>query len=258
MTTAPPTLAADLTAGLKRLKMAGMRRLAPELLLTAKTQRWNPEEFLRTLVEAEIAARDASNARTRLRAAAFPVTKTLEEFDVAASSIPTATFDYLSSLEWVRASENLCLIGPAGTGKSHMLVALGIAAVQAGHRVRYFTAAELVETLYRGLADNSVGKVIDTLLRNDVVLVDELGFAPLDDTGAQLLFRFVAAAYERRSLGIGSHWPFESWGRFMPEHTTAVSMLDRLLHHCHTVVTDGDSYRMKQARANGGTKIKTS
>jgi DNA replication protein DnaC len=170
--TSPPPLPADLTVGLKRLKMAAMRQLAPELLITAKTQRWNPEEFLRTLVEAEIAARDASNARTRLRAAAFPVTKTLEEFDVAASSIPTATFDYLSSLEWVRASENLCLIGPAGTGKSHMLVALGIAAVQAGHRVRYFTAAELVETLYPGLADNSVGKVIDTLLRNDVVLVD--------------------------------------------------------------------------------------
>jgi len=256
--TTPPPLAADLTEGLKRLKMAAMRRLAPELLVTAKTQRWNPEEFLRTLVEAEITARDESNARTRLRQAAFPVTKTLEEFDVAASSIPTATFDYLASLEWVRAAENVCLIGPAGTGKSHMLVALGIAAVEAGHRVRYFTAAELVETLYRGLADNSVGKVIDTLLRNDVVIVDELGFAPLDDTGAQLLFRFVAAAYERRSLGIGSHWPFESWGRFLPEHTTAVSMLDRLLHHCHTVVTDGDSYRMKQARGQGGTNIKTS
>ena len=148
-------------------------------------------------------------------------------------------------------------LGPAGTGKSHMLVALGIAAVEAGHRVRYFTAADLVETLYRGLADNSVGKVIETLLRNELVLIDELGFAPLDDTGAQLLFRFVAAAYERRSLGIGSHWPFESWGRFLPEHTTAVSMLDRLLHHCHTVVTDGDSYRMKQAREQGGTRIKT-
>ncbi len=85
---APPVLAADLTDGLKRLKMAAMRRLAPELLVTAKTQRWSPEEFLRTLVEAEIAARDESNARTRRRQAAFPVTKTLDEFDVAASSIP--------------------------------------------------------------------------------------------------------------------------------------------------------------------------
>lgn len=254
MSAAPPPLAADLTAGLRRLKLAAMRRLAPELLLTAKTQRWNPEEFLRTLIEAEITARDESNARTRMKQAAFPVTKTLAEFDITASSIPQPTFDYLASLEWIRATENTCLIGPAGTGKSHVLVALGVAAVEAGHKVRYFTAADLVETLYRALADNSAGKVIDTLLRNDLIIVDELGFAPLDDTGAQLLFRFVAAAYERRALGIGSHWPFESWGRFLPEHTTAVSMLDRLLHHCHVVITDGDSYRMKQARARGGTR----
>jgi DNA replication protein DnaC len=235
-----------------------MRRLAPELLVTAKTQRWNPEEFLRTLVEAEITARDESNARTRMRTAAFPVAKRLEEFDLTASTIPRSTFDYLASLEWVRAAENVCLIGPAGTGKSHLLVALGVAAVQAGHRVRYFTAAELVETLYRALADNSVGRTIETLLRNDLIIVDELGFAPLDDTGAQLLFRFVAAAYERHSLGIGSHWPFESWGKFLPEHTTAVSLLDRLLHHCHTVITNGDSYRMRQARTRGGTATKTS
>jgi DNA replication protein DnaC len=251
---APPVLAPDLAAGLKRLKLAAMRRLAPELLLTAKTQRWAPEELLRTLVEAEITARDASNARTRARLAAFPVTKTLADFDVPTSSVPAATFDYLTSLEWLQAAENVCLIGPAGTGKSHLLVGLGVTAVQAGHRVRYFTAAELVETLYRGLADNSVGRVIDTLLRNDLIIVDELGFAPLDDTGAQLLFRFVAAAYERRALGVGSHWPFESWGRFLPEHTTAVSMLDRLLHHCHTIVTDGESFRMRQARAGTATR----
>jgi DNA replication protein DnaC len=258
VSTAAPPLAADLTAGLRRLKLAAMRRLAPELLVTAKTQRWSPEEFLRTLVEAEITARDESNTRTRMKQAAFPVTKTLAEFDLASSSIPPATFSYLASLEWIRAAENTCLIGPAGTGKSHVLVALGVAAVQAGHKVRYFTAAELVETLYRALADNSVGRVIDTLLRNDLIICDELGFAPLDDTGAQLLFRFVAAAYERRSLGIGSHWPFESWGRFLPEHTTAVSLLDRLLHHCHVIITDGDSYRMKQARARGGATRKTS
>ena len=248
MSAPTPALPPDLVDGLRRLKLAAMRRLAPELLITAKTQRWAPEELLRTLVEAEITARAASNARIRTKAAAFPVIKTLDEFDVAASSIPRATFDYLASLEWIRARENLCLVGPAGTGKSHTLIALGVAAVEAGHRVRYFTAAELVETLYRGLADNSVGRLIDTLLRNDLILVDELGFAPLDDTGAQLLFRFVAAAYERRALGIGSHWPFDQWGRFLPEHTTAVSLLDRLLHHANVVVTDGESYRMREAR----------
>jgi DNA replication protein DnaC len=244
----PPALAPDLVAGLRRLKLAAMRQLAPQLLVTAKTQRWAPEELLRTLIEAELAARDASNARNRMKAAGFPVTKTLDEFDLSVSAVKPATFDYLVNLEWITAADNLCLVGPAGTGKSHLLVALGVAAVHAGHRVRYFTAADLVETLYRGLADNSVGKVIDTLLRNQLIICDEVGFAPLDDTGAQLLFRFVAAAYERRALGIASHWPFESWGRFMPEHTTAVSLLDRLLHHAHVVVTDGESYRMREAR----------
>jgi DNA replication protein DnaC len=257
MNTTAPALPADLVEGLRRLKLATIRQLAPEVMLTAKTQRWNPEEFLRTLIEAEIAARDASNARTRMKTAAFPVNKTIDEFDRTISTIPTATLDYLASLEWITARENLCLVGPAGTGKSHILVALGVAAVQAGHRVRYFTAAELIETLYRGLADNSVGRIIDTLLRNDVILIDEIGFAPLDDTGAQLLFRVVAAAYERRALGIASHWPFEQWGRFLPEHTTAVSLLDRLLHHANIVITEGDSYRMREARTRGGATPKT-
>ena len=257
MSAPTPALAPDLAQGLRRLKLAAMREFAPELLITAKTQRWTPEELLRTLVEAEITARDASNTRTRLKTAAFPVIKTLEEFDRTVSTVPSPTLDYLASLEWIPAQENLVLVGPAGTGKSHLLVALGVAAVNTGHRVRYFTAADLVETLYRGLADNSVGRTIETLLRNDLVLVDEVGFAPLDDTGAQLLFRFVAAAYERRALGIASHWPFESWGHFLPEHTTAVSLLDRLLHHANVVVTQGDSHRMREARTRGGTRPKT-
>ncbi|MGB6770524.1 MAG: ATP-binding protein, partial [Candidatus Dormiibacterota bacterium] len=106
------------------------------------------------------------------------VIKTLDELDRPACSIPGPTLDYLASLEWIAAKENVCLVGPAGTGKSHVLVALGVAAVQAGHKVRYFTAADLAETLYRGLADNSVGRVIDNLLRNDLILVDEVGCAP--------------------------------------------------------------------------------
>lgn len=252
MVTTPPVLPADLDAGLRRLRLGAVRRLAAELLVTSKTQRWSPEEFLRTLVEAEIASRDASNATARLKLAAFPVTKTLEEFDVAASSVKGATLDYLESLEWIAARENLCLVGPAGTGKSHLLVALGHQAVEAGQRVRYFTAPDLIETLYRGLADNSVGRVIEQILRAELILIDEIGFAPMDDTGAQLFFRIVAAAYEHRSLGIASHWPFEEWGRFLPEHTTAVSLLDRLLHHSVVVVTEGESFRMKEARAKGG------
>ena len=116
MSTAAPALAPDLVDGLRRLKLAAMRQLAPELLRTAKTQRWTPEELLRTLIEAEITARDASNTATRLKTAAFPLVKTLDEFDRTVSSIPPATLDYLASVEWITAPENLCLVGPAGTG----------------------------------------------------------------------------------------------------------------------------------------------
>ncbi|MEV0614807.1 ATP-binding protein [Nonomuraea sp. NPDC050404] len=139
-----------------------------------------------------MAARDASNARARMKAAAFPVLKTRSSTLPPPRSRrrPSTTS---ASLEWVRAAENYCAVGPAGTGMSHSLIPFGIAAVQTGHKVRYFTAADLVEMLYRGLADNSVGRVIETLLRADLVIIDEVGFAPLDDTGAQLLFRFAAA-----------------------------------------------------------------
>lgn len=248
---AAPPLPTDLVDSLRRLKLATMREQAPEVLQTAMTQRWGAEEVLRSLLQAEIAARDAANRRIRLKQGGFPVLKTLEAFRVAESSIPRPTFEYLASLEWVRAKENLLLIGPAGTGKSHTLVGCGVRAVECGLKVRYLVAADLIETLYRGLADNTVGKVISQLLRNELILIDELGFAPLDETGCQLLFRFVAAAYERRSLGIASHWPFEEWGHFLPVQTTAVSLLDRLLHHAVVVVTSGDSWRMKEARARG-------
>ncbi len=123
MTASTTPLAADLEAALRRLKLAAIRRLAPEVLGTAKIQRWPPDELLRTLLQAELDSRDASNARARLRTAGFPVVKTLDEFQVATSSVPRATFDYLASLEWIRARENLVLVGPAGTGKSHLLVA---------------------------------------------------------------------------------------------------------------------------------------
>jgi DNA replication protein DnaC len=249
-----PALPADLLEGLRRLKLATMREQAAEVLQTARTQRWAAEEVLRTLLAAEIAARDAANRRIRLKQAGFPTPKTLEAFDVAHSSIPRPTFEYLASLEWVRARDNLLLVGPAGTGKSHVLVGCGVRAVEQGLRVRYLIAADLIETLYRGLADNTVSKVLGRLLRHDLLLVDELGFAPLDETGTQLLFRFVAAAYERRSVGVASHWPFEQWGQFLPVQTTATSLLDRLLHHASVVVTSGDSWRMKEARARAARR----
>jgi DNA replication protein DnaC len=243
--TTPAPLPDDLEAGLKRLKLSTIRRQAPELLLTAKTQRWTPEETLRVLVEMEIAARDQSNCRHRLTAARFPVDKTLDEFNLAESSINKASHDYLITLDWIGRADNLCLVGPAGTGKSHYLIAIGRAAVEHGHRVRYFTAVELIEQLWRAVADNTVGRSIEQICRHDLIIIDEIGFAPLHHTGCQLLFRLIAAAYERRSVAIASHSPFEQWGRFLPDQPTAVSLLDRLCHHAHIITTNGDSYRLR-------------
>lgn len=249
---APAPLPADLEAGLKRLKLAAIRRQAPEVLLTARTQRWTPEETLRVLVDAEITSRDESNCRSRMAAARFPGIKTLGEFNLTESSIPPASQDYLVTLDWIGRADNLCLVGPAGTGKTHYLSALGRAAVEAGHKVRYFTAIELVEHLYRAVADNTVGRAIETVCRNALIIIDEIGFAPLDHTGCQLMFRLISAAYERRSLAIASHSPFEQWGRFLPDQPTAVSLLDRLCHHAHIITTSGDSYRLTHRTTGQG------
>ena len=240
-----PVLPDDLQAGLKRLKLSAIRHHGADILLTAKTQRWAPEETLRVLVELEIAARDQSNCRNRMTAARFPVDKTLEGFNLSESSISPASHDYLVTLDWIARADNLCLVGPAGTGKSHYLIGLGRVAVTAGYRVRYFTAVELIEHLWRAIADNTVGRAIEAVCRNDLIVIDEIGFAPLDHTGCQLLFRLIAAAYERCSVAIASHSPFDQWSKFLPDQPTAVSLLDRLCHHAHIITTTGDSYRLR-------------
>lgn len=247
-----PALPADLEAGLRRLRLGTIRRSAPEVLLTAKTQRWTPEETLRVLIEMEVVARDQSNTHSRMRAARFPMDKTLDEFNLDESSIPRATHDYLVTLDWIRQADNLCLVGPAGTGKTHYLIALGRKAVEAGHRVRYYSAIELVETLWRGQADNSVGKTIEAICRNDLICIDEIGFAPLEPVLSQLLFRLISAAYEKRSVAIASHTPFEDWGRFLPDQPTAVAILDRLCHHAHIITTSGQSWRLTHRTTRGG------
>ena len=238
----------ELEAGLRRLRLRGMRELAPELLQTARTQRWRPEELLQTLVREEIASREASNERARLKAAGFPAPKTLDGFDRTASSLPRPTFEFLASLEWLERKENLCLAGPAGIGKSHLAQALGRAAITAGRKVRFFQADQLIEALYRGLADNTVGRLIERLLRHDFIVIDDLGFTALDRVATDHLFRFIAAAYEQRSIAITTNVEFERWTQFLPDAATATAILDRFLHHCHVIALDGESFRLREAR----------
>ena len=236
-----PTLAPDLEAGLRRLKLAAMRLVAPELLVTAKTQRWTPEEFLRTLVDAEITSRDESMTATRLKAATFPVIKTFDEFDVTASSIPAGTIDYLASPHRPRRHRQVPRPGRLRRRRRQRRVQ---GPLPHRRRPRRHPLPRTGRQLRRQGHRHPPATRRDHLRRD--------GFAPLDDTGAQLLFRFIAAAYERRSIALASHWAFDQWGRFLPEHTTAVSMLDRLLHHASVVITDGESHRMRQARSRTG------
>ena len=143
--------------------------------------------------------------------------KDLASFDLGATNLSRATFDYLVSLELITLKRNAALVGPPGTGKTHLGIGLARAAIDAGYRVRFFRADVLVEQLYRGLADNTVSRVIDSILRAELVVIDELGFTPLDLVGANHLFRLVSAAYETRSLVVISNWPFEQWTNFLPD-----------------------------------------
>jgi DNA replication protein DnaC len=225
-----------------------MRRVAPELLGTARTEGWGPEDLLRALVEAEVAGRDASNTQIRLKEARLPVMRSLEDFDVTASSIPRPTFDYLTSLGWLDSTENLYVEGPAGTGKTHLLDGLGQLAVEAGNPVRYFSTTGLVERLGFGLTDNSLEKAIGEVLHARLVIIDDFGFAPLGSTGSRLLLSLVAAAYEHTSIALATHVPVHEWGRFLHDQSTANSIVDRFLHHSIIVVTEGESFRMREAR----------
>ena len=243
---------------LDALGLFGMAMGVREQLESTQYANLSFEDRLGVLVDREAEVRDSRRLALRLRAAKLRQEATVEDIDFRTPrGLDRSVIMNLAQAGWVTAKHNLLITGPTGTGKSHTLVGCGVRAVERGMKVRYLVAADLIETLYRGLADNTVGKVISQLLRNELILIDELGFAPLDDTGSQLLFRFVASAYERRSLGVGSHWPFEEWGRFLPVHTTAVSMLDRLLHHAVVVVTEGESFWMREAKQRGGGRRRT-
>ena len=183
-------------------------------------------------------------AAHRMTAARFPVDKTLDEFNLAESSIPPASHDYLVTLDWIHRADNLCLVGP-GRHRQDPLP----------HRPRPRRRRSRLQgpLLHRRRARRAPlprrrrqhrRPSHRAVCRNDLIIIDEIGFAPLDHTGCQLLFRLIAAAYERRSVAIASHSPFEQWGRFLPDQPTAVSLLDRLCHHAHIITTTGDSYRL--------------
>jgi DNA replication protein DnaC len=238
---------------LKALRLPHMRRTASELLATAKAQRWEPAEAVRALLVEELTGRQKSSISIRRRAAAFPTGKTFDAWDDDISSIPAPTLRSLRTLEWIGRHENLVVCGPSGTGKSHLLEALGQAAIEAGHHVSWFSLEQLGSLLHRHRADDTVGRAIKKIMRAELIVIDDIGLLPVSTDTAEALYRVVDAAYERRSLALSSNLHPSGFDELMPK-TIANATVDRLLHHAHVVLTAGDSIRLTQATRGKGVK----
>ena len=250
MPTAPP-LPEDVHALLRRLRMPHTRAAAPDVLATARSQRWEPVEVLRALFTAEVAGRDRSSLATRRARAAFPTGKTFHAWKPEASSIPAPTQQALRTLEWVHRKENLVVCGPSGTGKTFLLEALGQLAVEQGLHVAWFTLEDLGGLIRRHRADDTVSKAISKILRAELVVVDDIGLLPVAADAAEGLYRLVDAAYEKRSVAISSNLHPAGFDELMPK-TLATATVDRLLHHAHVCQTSGESVRLSQAIAGQG------
>jgi DNA replication protein DnaC len=248
--TAPP-LPAELEALARRLRLPHLRRAAPEVLATARAQRWEPAEVLKALLVAEAAGRARSSRATRRASAGFPTGKTFQAWDERLSSIPAPTQAALRTLEWLGRRENLVVCGPSGTGKTFFLEALGQLAVEAGRKVAWFTLESLGALVGRHRADDSMAKAVTRILRADLVVVDDIGLLPVGPDAAEGLYRLVDAAYERRSLAVSSNLHPAGFDELMPK-TLATATVDRLLHHAHLCTTQGDSVRLSQATAGKG------
>jgi DNA replication protein DnaC len=249
---APPPLPDELDRLLRRLRLPYVRRAAPDVIATATAQRWEHAEVLRVLLTEEAAGRDQATISTRRRASGLPAGKTFDAWEQTASAIPKPTQQALRTLEWVDRAEVLCICGASGTGKSHFIEALGHLAIDKGKTVAWHTLETLAALFRRHRADDSVNKAIAKLIRSDLILIDDIGLLPVSTDAADALFRVVDAAYEKRSIAISSNIHPSGFDELMPK-TIATATVDRLLHHAHVIITDGqDSYRLAQATAGKG------
>jgi DNA replication protein DnaC len=246
-----PALPEDLEALLRRLRLPHIRAAAPEVIATARAQRWEPAEVLKALFTAEVAGRERSALATRRAAAAFPTGKTFDAWDQTRSSIPAPTQSALRTLEWISRRENLVVAGPSGTGKSHLLEALGHAAIDVQMTVAWFSVEDLGALVRRHRVDDTVSKVFASLASVALVVVDDIGLLPISSDAAEGLYRLVDATYERRSVALSSNLHPSGFDQLM-DKTIASALVDRLLHHAHVIVTEGESVRLIDATSGKG------
>jgi DNA replication protein DnaC len=240
-------LQARLERDLAELKLPEIAKGYREVLDEAARKGSSMLEVLATLFGMEQAARQQRALQRRLREARLPKPKTVTEYDFNfPKRIPKAVILRLFDCDFIGRHDCAVLIGPTGTGKSHLLTALGYTAAERGHSVRHTRVVDMINHLTTAQIKGVLGNTLRTYVRPSLLLLDELGYLPIDKRGADLLFQVVAARYETGSIVLSTNRPFRDWGTlFDMDNTLATALIDRLMHHGEAIVIQGDSYRMR-------------
>jgi DNA replication protein DnaC len=234
---------------LKALRLPTILRDYDKVARQCAQEKVDFPRYLLRLTELELLDRERRATERRIRQAKFPVSKSLDSFDfLALPSLNKTLVLELARCEFLGRKENLLLLGNSGTGKTHIALALGLAACQRGHRVRFTTASTLVSALIEARDEKYLLRFQKQLAAYELLIVDELGFVPLSKTGAELLFEVFSQRYERASVLVTSNLPFDEWTEVLGSERLTGALLDRLTHHVHILEMNGDSYRLKQSR----------
>ncbi len=234
---------------LKQLKLPTILREYAAVVSACTQDRCDYVGFLLRLVEREALDREQRAAERRIKKARFPLLKTLDTFDFTAQpSIPEKLVRELMVGEYADRHENVLIVGNSGTGKTHLASALGLAGCMQGRPVRFFTVKALVTHLVEMTEQRQLERTLRQLERQEILILDELGYVPFSKTGAELLFEVISRAYERRSLIVTTNLPFEAWTEVFGSERLTGALLDRLTHRVHILEANGPSYRLRESQ----------